>query len=808
MMIKTIEYTGTVLLFQCVIIIFLCMSLLSACKDRGEQSLPEKPYQAGSEEPEKASFVERQLCIDCHEDKYSQWTGSHHDLAMDVASDETVLGDFNNSKFTHYGVTSTFYKKDGNFFIRTDGADSQLHDYKIMYVFGVDPLQQYLVEFPDGRIQVPDIGWDDRAKRDGGQRWVHLHPDEKITPKHIFHWTRWFLNWNYMCGECHTTNFQKNYDLESNTFKTTWTMIDVGCQACHGPGSHHVAWANAEEEPESPKRSYENKGLEVNLRAEDPDVQMDACARCHSRRNRLRKDYQYGQPLMDYYVPQVLIDPFYYPDGQILDEVYVYGSFIQAKKYQHGVRCTDCHNPHTARLHIYGNELCTGCHSSPPPVQYETLRDREYNSPTHHFHKEDSEGSLCVECHMPETKYMIVDPRRDHKFLIPRPDLSVKLDIPNPCNRCHADKTAQWAADKIDEVHPDTRAAREKEVHVAEIFAAGQADRQEAGPGLIRIIRDRSRPPIIRATSIHILSRFRDEDSINATADVLADNAPLVRYEAVRAISALIPGIMDAAHQHRKYSLLVPLLKDPILAVRSETARVLTEVPQEYFDPQVIKDFEAALDEFTQRQEAIADRPEAHLNLGIMYENLGEDAMAETSYRTAIRLVNDFFPARFNLANFYNRAGRNREAEEQLREIITFDSNNGEAYYSLGLLLAEENRLAEAVAALGNAAQLLPDRARVHYNYSLSLRHYGRNEASLTAMLKAHQIDPRDPGIVQAIAVFYMQDQQWPEALPFAQKLVELVPGDEASEQMLKRIKQEMKNKKENDEQRTTNDEL
>ncbi|MCP4272922.1 MAG: hypothetical protein GY781_13335, partial [Gammaproteobacteria bacterium] len=310
--------------------------------------------------PEKAEFVDRQSCIECHEKQYAEWTDSHHDLAMDVATEETVLGDFNNSTFINYGLTTSFYKKNAKFFVNTDGPDGKRHDYEISYVFGVDPLQQYMIEFSDGRIQVLDIAWDTRSGEQGGQRWFHLHPDEKITPKHIFHWTRRFLNWNYMCAECHTTNLQKNFDLETNTFKTTWSEIDVGCQACHGPGSNHVEWARILQETGEDDNKYDNMGLEVNLKADDSHVQVEACARCHARRNGLSRDYQYGKPFMDHFVPQLLIDPLYYPDGQILDEVYVYGSFIQSRKYHQGVRCSDCHDPHTARLRVQGNDLCNG----------------------------------------------------------------------------------------------------------------------------------------------------------------------------------------------------------------------------------------------------------------------------------------------------------------------------------------------------------------------------------------------------------------------------------------------------------------
>ena len=459
----------------------------------------------------------------CHEKQYAEWTDSHHDLAMDVATEETVLGDFNNSTFINYGLTTSFYKKDSKFFVSTDGPDGKLHDYEISYVFGVEPLQQYMIKFSDGRIQVLDIAWDTRSKEEGGQRWFHLHPDEEITPKHIFHWTRRFLNWNYMCAECHTTNLQKNFDLETNTFKTTWSEIDVGCQACHGPGSNHIEWARILQDTGENDNRYDNMGLEVNLKGADSQIQVEACARCHARRNGLSRDYQYGKPFMDYYVPQVLIDPLYYPDGQILDEVYVYGSFIQSRKYHRGVRCTDCHNPHTAELREHGNDLCNGCHGLTPSKQFTTITPKNYDTPEHHFHKPDSPGAFCVECHMPETRYMIVDPRRDHSFRIPRPDLTIKLGIPNACNRCHEDKTPRWAMDKVNEWYPLTKDIREEEIHFAEIFAAGQAGKPEAGPLLIKLAEDVSQPAIIRATALHILQRYKNAQTLNVMSSSLND---------------------------------------------------------------------------------------------------------------------------------------------------------------------------------------------------------------------------------------------------------------------------------------------
>jgi predicted CXXCH cytochrome family protein len=512
----------------------------------------------------------------------------------------------------------------------------------------------------------------------------------------------------------------------------------------------------------------------------------------------LREDYEYGKPFMDFYVPQVLIDPLYYPDGQIQDEVYVYGSFIQSKKYQHEVRCTDCHDPHTARLRMYGNELCIHCHSSPPAPQFSFLKDRDYDSPLHHFHKENSPGAQCVECHMPKTAYMAVDSRRDHSFQIPSPDLSIKLNIPNACNRCHTDKSAQWSADKINQVHPSTRPEREKEGHLAEIFSAGREGTPGAEPGLIKIAGNRAEPSIVRATALNILSKFRTEKAIGITAMSLLDEDPLVRYEAVKGISALIPETAGADKQEKKYSLLASLLKDPVRAVRSETARAVAEVQHEFHAPAYENDFEKALQEYKEQQEINGERPEMHLNLGILYENLGQDDMAVASYKTAIRLVRDFYPAQFQLADLYRRTGRHNEAEQLYREIIRHKLEHGEAHHLLGLLLSQGNRLDEAVALLAEAVELMPGKARVRYDYALALRHIGRNDEALTEMLDAHKIDQRDPAVIQAIAIFYIQDKQWGSALHYTELLVQLAPEAERPKYMLKQIQEVIQAGKDN----------
>ena len=401
-------------------------------------------------EPAIPAFVGGDACVRCHRVQSNYWSGSHHDLAMQEVSDFTVLGDFNDMTFTYAGMTSTFFKRDGRFFVRTDGPDGELTEYPIAYTFGAVPLQQYLVEFPGGRLQVLSICWDTRPAAQGGQRWFHLYPDEKIDHNDELHWTGRQQNWNYMCAECHSTHVVKGYLEAEDRYETTWSELDVSCEACHGPGSAHVAWAREREKRKGQEEVLDSPAaagdMELAVRFKDPQevhwaidletgtakrsvpreshFEVETCGRCHARRSPIDEEYRYGRPLLDTHRVALLDEALYYPDGQILEEVYVYGSFLQSRMYAAGVTCSDCHDPHSGGLYAEGNGLCARCHA---PHRFDT--------PEHHFHKAESTGALCVECHMPVRSYMVVDPRHDHSLRIPGRICRSSWEAPMPVAR-------------------------------------------------------------------------------------------------------------------------------------------------------------------------------------------------------------------------------------------------------------------------------------------------------------------------------------------------------------------------------------
>lgn len=724
-----------------------------------------------NQKPGSPQFVGSKTCAECHKAEYDQWLGSHHDLAMREADDGTVLGDFGNTEFDYYGLISRFYKSDGKFMVRTDGPDGELHDYEIKYVFGVYPLQQYLVEFPGGRLQALSIAWDSRPREDGGQKWFHLYPNEKVTSEDTIHWTGLDQNWNFMCAECHSTDVKKNYDLETDAFKTTWSEINVSCEACHGPGSEHIKWAEQKNSDEIPNMGLlvsfdERKGVSwtidkdsgnaVRSKPIESRTEIEVCSRCHSRRSAISDDYLYGKSLLDTHIPALLREGVYYPDGQIEAEDYEWGSFMQSKMYHKGVTCTDCHNAHSLKLRAEGNALCAGCH-----------RAEKYDTPSHHHHKPLSTGSQCASCHMPETNYMVIDARRDHSIRIPRPDLTLKIGTPNACNKCHTDRSAEWAASEITSRGGENNKGSQ---NYGETLYAARMGQAQAEKLLVKLADDENAPSIARATALSELGGYLSPSSLGAVEMGLKNDDPLIRGAALDALQSAPPEI--------KIRLAFGLLSDPILTVRIKAVTLLAGVPKENLAAGQRKALNVAVEEYVRSQMTNADRPEAHLNVGLVYADLGRLSEAGDSYQTALRLSPSFLPAYINLADLYRMDGRDADGETLLRSALDISPESGDVYHALGLLLVRQNKVPEAMNALEESVKLSPDNARYSFVYAVALNDAGKKSESIHVLEEAHKHRPADREVLYALVNFNRENGNLPAAVGYAEELVAISPDD------------------------------
>ena len=738
----------------------------------GDGTSANQPVSAGEgrdHRPAAVAYVPEERCHRCHEAAGQAWRGSHHAQAMMPASDDSVRGDFASATLRHRGTNTRFFRRDGRFFVNTPGPDGKPAEFEVRYTFGVSPLQQYLVAFPGGRLQALPFAWDTEKRR-----WFLVNPESGAAGDAL-HWTGRYQNWNMMCAECHSTQLRKGYDADADTYDTRWEAINVGCQSCHGPGADHVAWAAAARDARPASSGAAGKGLLASLRNVDARTEVDACGACHSRRQRLTDGASPGEPLLDNYRPELLREGLYHADGQQLDEVFVYGSMLQSRMHQRGVRCTDCHEAHSLKLKATGNAVCVQCHNPKGNARFPTLKQADYDGAGHHFHPPGA-GAQCTACHMPTKNYMVVHARPDHSFRIPRPDQSLSLGTPNACNQCHAGKSPQWAADAVARWYGPSR---RQGPTFAEAFAAARAGKPQAAPELIRILRDDTEPVIVRATAASLLDARRDD----ARATLLAardDREPLVRAAVVESLAALPP--------ERRAFLLSGMLRDPVRLVRIEAAQALSAVPPASIPAANRTAFDVARAEYLAAQAAMADMPATQLNLANESAQRGDAAEAERRYRRSLQMDPDLSPARMAYAGLLSESGRTADAESLLRAGLRRNPRDAALHHALGLLLAESGRMADAAKMLGEAVRLQPGNARFAYNHGLALQETGHLRDAEAALRQAHALDAESGDITLALAVLLVRDGRPAVAQPLVDELLSRDPGNAQARQLAAHI--------------------
>lgn len=689
--------------------------------------------------PPAPSYVGTAACAACHRDAYDNWLQSDHRHAMEVPDAQSVLGDFKDARFDYFGTPSRFFTRDGRYYVQTDNAKGEPETFPIAYTFGHYPLQQYLVAFPDGRLQALSISWDSRPAAQGGQRWFHLYPERKVAHDDPLHWTGAFQNWNSRCASCHSTNLVKNYSQQDNRYDTHWQEINVGCEACHGPGSRHVAWANG-------RRSLPDEGLVTRLGkswephdgqlpipqlADSPlSGQLQVCAGCHSRRSELQQP-DVAADYFDNYTLSPLLEGRYFADGQIHEEVYEAGSFLQSRMHQNHVVCSNCHEPHSGKPRVAGNGLCLQCHQA-----------AKYQTQAHFFHEPDSPGAQCVNCHMPTRTYMGVDVRRDHSLRIPDPLASVQLGVPDACAACHADKGDQWAADII-----ARRTGRKTPYYThAPLLAAARKDEATVAPDLLAYARDAGRPPILRSIALLESARFPSAQQLDAVDKALASTDPLLRLGAVAAL--------NGASMTERFTRLQALLADPVKAVRMAVAEQLAGLPLAQAPEPARAALGRLFDEYRQSLLYNADMPESMSNLALFQAAQGETDAAEKSLLQARVLAPRYLPAMLNLSDLYRARGRDDLGEPLLREALAAYPESADVRHMLGLLYVRTARTPDSVPLFEQASRMAPGNAQYALVYAVALVETGRKAQGVQVLQQAARRFPANDAIRQALQAY------------------------------------------------------
>ncbi len=553
-------------------------------------------------------------CATCHQSEAQKWNGSDHDRSMAEPSQATIAGRFDGRAVSLVDVIATPKRQNDQWTIKVeDGAG--VRSLPVRYAFGHSPLQQYLLEADGGRLVVAPIAWDVVK-----HRWFDPSPEGAVgDPADPLHWSGLAGTWNHMCADCHSTDVNKSYDVEGNRYKTTFSHTDVSCTACHGQGESLVDLSSQRDE-------------------------IEACAKCHSRREQIAPGHTAGAKFLDHYQVALLDGPVYYPDGQIKPghEAFVYGSFLQSKMYQHGVRCSDCHDSHSGKLKAKVNLLCTQqCHSA-----------GQFDTPAHHDHRPGSVGAECVNCHMPATIYMGVDARRDHHIRVPDPIASAQLGTPDACTNCHERESIAHRIRKPNSALSSAFGA---------LVARARNRDPRAAPSLRAAVANRNLDGFRRASALALLKNYPPLAKELQVRQATLNPDPLIRTAAANTLGTW----------GRHLPALIPLLTDTVRAVRFAAARHLA-----VHNATSAAQLRPVLAEIEQASAANSDVPSTHTNLAVIHASMGDDKRAIMALRTALRLDPRFVPALRNLAVLLLRNGHRDQAEQLWQRVQLLNPNH------------------------------------------------------------------------------------------------------------------------------------
>lgn len=689
-----------------------------------------------------AQYAGDAACQACHAEEFQKWKESNHGLAERPLDEKMDKMAFDPEKtFPHGSQTTTAKWNDGAATLRALGFDNADFPWKVERVIGHNPLRQFLVAGPGGRLHATEACWDPHKNE-----WFNVYGEEDRKPGEWGHWSGRGMVWNTMCAGCHNTRVRKNYDEATDTFHTAMAHPTVSCESCHGPMKKHADWqlTNPGVKPDPTVTKFSR------------DQMLDTCGMCHARRTELTGDFKPGDHFFDHHHLAVVDHSnIFYPDGQIWDEDYEFAPFMASRMHHAGVRCVDCHDPHSAKRILPGNSLCMRCHTpggfpNAPIIVPEA----------HTFHGIGSTGSECKNCHMPQTTYMQRHPRHDHGFTIPDPLMTKEFGIPNACNKCHTDKDADWSIAAVEKWYGSKMDTpqRKRTVHMAKA-RRGDAD---AWIGLLEVLKT-EQIPYWKGSAALMLERWIGEPQVrDGLLAAIADAHPLVRSNAIRAMEALIE--QDAAVREA----LRPLLEDEIRSVRVAAAWAL----RRELDLESV-----AGKELLHMLRYNADQPAGQMQLAQFEMSRGNPAKAVEHMRKAVKWDAGSPPFRHDLAVGLSMTGDTPAALQELREAIRLNPRESEYHFKLALGLAETGDLPGAKEAFHEAVRVDARHARAWYNLGLVLNTEGDVDGALSALRSGEQADPRDPGIPYAAATIMARAGKKQEALAAISRALAVQPG-------------------------------
>ncbi len=696
---------------------------------------------------ELSAYAGSESCAECHREAYDEWKRSHHANAqrdLDPALDDEVFSP--RREIAHGSQTSFADTKDGRYVLTTAGRDGKMRDFVPAEALGVFPLWQYIIPGERGASQLTELAWDPVAKE-----WFNVYGNEDRQPGEWGHWTGRGMNWNSMCAPCHTTAFRKNYDPVADRYDSKYVEKGVGCESCHGPLKAHVEW----------QRKHPDGGFfgDPTLKKLTPDQYLAVCASCHSRRGDLTGRFAVGDEYFDHYDPAMPdLSQTFYPDGQILDEDFEFNVFQLSYMHDAGVRCNTCHQPHTSKIRKPVNDLCLDCHQS-------SMGGRIAIDPaTHGCRPHGPDAAQCTDCHYPQTPYMQRHWRHDHGMTIPDPQLTKEFGIPNACNRCHQDKSVDWAIESAEKMYGE-RMDRPTRRRARVLARLKQHDFTAVGEALELLAAEKNgawRSVFLRMLTPAVYEP-RDPDLRQAVRQVmidrLGDPSPLVQSAAIDALEPLGPAVSDHIR---------PLLHAPYRLARVKAAWALrheidlqSPVGRELSDLLVYS----------------LDQPTGAFRWANFLNETGKPGQALSWYKKAVEWDPHSAPFRHGYAVALSRLGRLDEALAQMLEGVRLAPQDGLFAHSLGLVYGEMGRLPEAREALARAVALVPDQSRWWYNLGLAENQLGNFDAAVAALEKAEELEPSVADYPYALATIYLEQNRREQARAALGRVLQIDPN-------------------------------
>jgi tetratricopeptide (TPR) repeat protein len=702
-------------------------------------------------------------CVECHERFYQLWSTSNHGLAMQPYSPEFAKAKLTPKK-GDLAIGKYKYRVDVAKGVVTELGQKETKQYKIKHVLGGKNVYYFLTPFPKGRLQTLPVAFDITKKvwfdtaASGVRHFPGTSTDQPMS------WRDPGYTFNTSCYNCHVSQLSNNYDLKTDTYKTTWAEPGINCETCHGPSAEHNRVMK-----KSPRGQQPTDMKIISVKKFTPEQHNSTCSGCHAKMSPLTDAYSPGDRFFDHYDLATLEDPDFYPDGRDLGENYTYTSWLMSPCAKSGkINCVTCHTSsgrYRFKAEGKANDACMPCHEK-----------HVKGITAHTHHKPDSPANKCISCHMPMTSFARMN-RTDHSMLPPTPSATIAYKSPNACNICHTDRDALWADKYVREWR-----ARDYQASVlkraALIDGARKRDWKQL-PAMLDYIASKGRDEVFATSLIRMVPSSGDRRIATVLIEAMKDPSPLVR------------GATADALQHvptkEAVQALIVATNDDYRLVRVRAAASLAAYSNLHLNDADKKSVESANKEYLASITARPDQWLSHYNLGNYYLKRNDPKKAISSYDTSLKLEPRAVLAMVNQSMAYARLGDNKKAHESLSKALKENPDNAAANFNMGLLKAEQNDPKGAEQHLKKALKADPQMAQAAYNLCI-MTAKNRIDEAISYCRIAAELRPQEPRYAYTLAFYLNQKGDLDEAATTLKALLEKNPGNKDADMLLKEI--------------------